>query len=136
MTLSLDTLNADKIIEKVNRVTDIVEPQMYMGPLEFAIIGNDVKDAEQAKNALRSRLDFRLFINTMDSRDANNLSVVRGRTRAGVLMLDYVRLGTNAIQAFERSLYTACHLMAAANQPVEVDDLLMNMEGERFYKKR
>lgn len=135
MTLGLHDLDPDKIIAKVNRVTDAVVPQMYSGVPEFTIIGYSVGDAEQVRDALRPRLDSRLHVNLLDTKTANNLSIVRGRTRAGVLIIGAISLSSAAIQAYERSLLTACHCMMETGQVMDPDDLLMNMKGERFYKK-
>lgn len=136
MTLGLDTLDSDKILDKANRAARSVGPHIYLGVAEFTIIGSDMRDAEQVMDTFLIRAHGWLHLVPLGAREANNLSNVRGRTRAAVLLLDHVRLGTMSIIELESSLaYTRRCLIDDGHAVADEHDLIMNMQGGRFYKR-
>ena len=139
MTLSLEhCLNADKIIEVVNKAAGSVIPHITLyTTAEFLIVGYDMPDVVQVQEALAPRIDTRVSISvhTVRSLERQPQSNSRWTFRAAVLLLDGSRLGTTTSIDLESSLAYTRKCCCDDGWTIVEDDLILNMQGGRFYKR-
>lgn len=138
MTLALEhILDVDKVIEVVNKAVGSVAPHIpVLGYAEFLIVGQYKEDVQQVHDVLRPRIESRAHTVLMTVKELeSNARTLRWSTRCAVLLLNNTRLGTMSVIELESSLVYTRRCCIDDGWAITEDDLLINMQGGRFYKR-
>lgn len=110
------------------------------GPIMISVVAMSLEDAFKVSRAVEARADSRYFFESFDYQTANKRELVRGRTRAMVIITDKIALGSDVIASFKMSLLamtaSCCTYVGEPDFRPISDDFIVDIEGNPFFKRR
>lgn len=136
--MDLDQFNLDPLVSLANKVAPSFN--YVNGMVLIAVVSMELDTSIKLGRMLEARVDPRYCFESFDYRMANEVKLVRGRTRALVIMTDRIALGTEAITSFRNSLMTVsivcCSYVGEPDFKPIANDFIVDMDANTFYKNK
>lgn len=137
--MDLTQFDLNPLVSMANKVAPALNYMTHYTSVHISTVAYDIVDAVALARMLEPRTDKRFEYEPLTQEMFKDVTRIKGKTRALVIMTDKITLSSESILSLKYSLLTTsatcCSYVGPGDFMPISEDFIVDMEGKPFYKR-